>query len=431
MKNIISSFLLLALAGLSLPSAEASAMTRSAAAPAPTSVNKSKPMVCREYACASFTDVKLTLSYATIKVIEGQKPRVVVRATQKYLDYLKLRVSNGVLYIQSDKPKSHSMGQAEIFIYKKGQGAYSYDGTGCSLSVNSTTTDLESIPSLTPSESYPVETIGSLDSDLIDRSEITTITSMANSDNPVTVIHRNHYPFDSTITTPIDADVDDLYGYTQSNGQTITRSLSIGSFEEIKCYGTASVLFTQGQTCAVEVKGTENEIANKEVKVENGTLVIRNKKQNQRGSDHFEVIVTAPSLTSLTVAGVCSFVSETITTPSLDVDIEGVATIKMGRVQCDDTHFNVSGVSTLTADVSGKKLKLVSGGMSRVDLSFKGAQATINNSGVGSVKLHADCDTLTAQNSGTASVKLIGTADHTEINASGVSQIDTSELNNY
>ena len=185
MKNIISSFLLLALAGLSLPSAEASAMTRSAAAPAPTSVNKSKPMVCREYACASFTDVKLTLSYATIKVIEGQKPRVVVRATQKYLDYLKLRVSNGVLYIQSDKPKSHSMGQAEIFIYKKGQGAYSYDGTGCSLSVNSTTTDLESIPSLTPSESYPVETIGSLDSDLIDRSEITTITSMANSDNPV------------------------------------------------------------------------------------------------------------------------------------------------------------------------------------------------------------------------------------------------------
>lgn len=431
MNNIISSFLLLVLAGLCLTSAEVSAKTRSAAVPAPTSVNKNQPTVCREYACGRFTDVKLTLSNATIKVIEGKKHRVVVRATQKYLDHLKLRVSNGVLYIQSDKPNSRSMGQAEIFIYKKGPGSYSYNGLGCSLSVNSETIDWESVPTLTPSESYPVETTGSLDSDLIDRSETTTITSTVRGENPVTIIHRNHYPFDSTVTVPTDTDMDDLYSYAQGNKQTVTRSLALGSFDAIKCYGSATVRFTQGKSCTVQVKGTEAEIARKEVKVENGALVIRNKNQIQNGNEHFEVFVTAPSLTLLSVAGACTFTSEAITTPSLDVDIAGVGTIKLGRVQCDDTHLNVSGASTLTADVTGKKLNLTSDGASKVDMSFKGAQATINNSGVGNVKFRTDCDTLTAQNSGTASVKLIGTADHTEINASGVSQIDTSELNNY
>lgn len=431
MKNIISSLLLLALAGLSLIPVKAQATTRSVAAPAPTSVNKSKPMVCREYACSSFTDVKLTLSNATIKVIEGQNPRVVVRATQKYLEHLKLRVSNGVLYIQSDKPNSCSMGQAEIFIYKKGQGAYSYNGKGCSLTVNSTTTDLASIPTLTPSDSYPVESIGSIDDDLIDSSETTTVTTMTSGEKPITIIHRNHYPFDGTVTSPTDTDMDDLYSYAQSNEQTVTRSLSLGSFTGIKCYGSASVRFTQGKTCAVEVKGTEAEIATKEVKVDNGFLVIRNKKQVQRGNEHFEVLVTAPSLTSLYVAGVCTFVSEAITTPRLDVEITGVGAIKMGRVQCDDTHLNVSGVSTLNADVTGKKLNIDSNGACKVDLSFKGTQATINNSGTGAVKLHTDCEKLTAHNSGTGSIKLTGTADNTEIKASGVSQIDTSELNNY
>ncbi len=431
MKNIISSILLLSLVGLSLMPAKASAMQPIAAVPAPTSVNKAKPMVCREYACGSFTDLSLTLSYATIKVIEGQKPRVVVRASQKYLDHLKLRVSNGVLYIQSDKSRSHSMGEAEIFIYKKGQGSYTYNGKGCSLSVNSATDDLSSYAALTPSESYPVESTGSIGDDNVVSSEVTTVTTMHAGEAPTTIIRRSGTPSTNTVTITTDNDVDDLYSYAQGSRETVVRSLSLGTFTGIKCYGSAVVHFTQGKECAVRVKGTEAEIASKEVKVDNGTLVIRNKKQTQSGQEHFEVFVTAPSLTSINIAGTCTFTSEAITTPHLALEIAGVGSVKLDKVCCDDTRLDVSGVSTVTAEVSGDKLRVQSNGASTVNMSFKGSKATINNSGVGAVKLHTDCDTLTATNSGTANVTLTGTADHTEIHASGVSQIDTSGLNNY
>lgn len=431
MKNIITSFLLLVLTGLSLMSTSASARSHSASVPAPTSVTKAKPLVCREYACGRFNDVNFTLSYTTIKIFEGHKQRVVVRATQKYLDNLKLRISNGILYIQSDKPYSRSLGQAEIYIFKEGHGNYSTNGTGCSLSANSSIADLASLPPLKPSETYPVESIGSLDIDGEDSDVITTVTSITNGEKPITIIQRPRSSSKWSGTMSTDTNIDELYGNKRSGLSSVTRTLSLGSFSGIKCGGSAIVHFTQGKECSVQVRGTESELASEEVTVENGVLVIRNKQTVLSGSEYFEVNVTAPTLTSLNVTGACTFISSTLTTPHLAIDITGAGSLSLGRVQCDDTRFNASGASSVSAEISGEKLDVKSKGTNSMKLSFKGTEVKVDNSGVGSVMLHTDCDSLTAHNSGTAYIKLSGTADHTEIHASGVSQIDTSELNNY
>ena len=62
--------------------------------------------------------------------------------------------------------------------------------------------------------------------------------------------------------------------------------------------------------------------------------------------------------------------------------------------------------------------------------NFKGKEATVTNSGVGNITLNVDCNKLTASNDGVGKLRLSGTADDTNIDGSGVSEIDSSHLNN-
>ena len=114
-----------------------------------------------------------------------------------------------------------------------------------------------------------------------------------------------------------------------------------------------------------------------------------------------------------------------------NLKVSGVATFNVERMNCNDTHFNVSGVGNINTTVSGDKLYIHSSGVSKSKISFKGKAANIENSGVGNITVDVECDELKARNSGNATLKIKGTADDTHVDNSGLAKIDTSELNQY
>lgn len=76
-------------------------------------------------------------------------------------------------------------------------------------------------------------------------------------------------------------------------------------------------------------------------------------------------------------------------------------------------------------------MNIINSGTGKVNASFKGDTADFTNKGTGYLFVKVDCKKLTGTNSGIGKFKISGTADDAKINASGLSKIDTSELNHF
>ena len=104
--------------------------------------------------------------------------------------------------------------------------------------------------------------------------------------------------------------------------------------------------------------------------------------------------------------------------------------ISTGMVACKSLKVNCSGACNIktTADAEGDAT-LTFSGASNGTISFTGNTFKLASSGAGKLNLHVDCLQLIASNSGAAKVSISGTADKTTIKATGVSKINTAELN--
>ena len=236
-----------------------------------------------------------------------------------------------------------------------------------------------------------------------------------------------------------------------------TREYKVGKFDRISCSTIVNIHFTQGSQTSVVAKLRAGSLDLLKVTNEDGCLTIVTECNEYTGStntDRFsidpknrayvgaldgshsnqqqvDIYITASSLRSLNMSGVCSFTAEMLNVPKIEFDLSGVCTLKMPKLMCDDTELNVSGIGTSEINVTGKSLKVVNSGTGTVELNFKGGKADLTNSGIGKMTVQVDCEELEAVNSGVAKMTLKGTADHTNIDTSGMSKINTKGLNNY
>lgn len=203
-----------------------------------------------------------------------------------------------------------------------------------------------------------------------------------------------------------------------SNEERVEKNYDLKNFSSIKCSGIAKIIYTQGNKYEVKVKATKSFIDNLTIKVENGALIIdlkKGDKTNLSGKnfiENFEINVSSPTLKSVSIGGVVKFKSESIKGDSFELNVSGVA-----KVDCPSLDF-----ANFVSKVSGAGY---------VNVVFKGESAYISNSGASRYTLNVDCKELTVKNSGAGSMKISGTADKTDINSSGVSDINISELNKF
>ncbi len=228
-------------------------------------------------------------------------------------------------------------------------------------------------------------------------------------------------------------------------------TLSLRDFNAISCSGIAHVHFTQGNKYSVRKRDGINIIT--DITVRNHTLVIetRNRDRNYRGSSKSaEIWVTAPHLNAITISGVSKFDAPLLQVAEESIKVSGVCHIKINQLKSDKVNIFNSGVGSFECNIESKEttftnsgtgnanltvhsdcLKISNSGTGKVNASFKGDTADFTNKGTGYLFVKVDCKKLTGTNSGIGKFKISGTADDAKINASGLSKIDTSELNHF
>ena len=235
----------------------------------------------------------------------------------------------------------------------------------------------------------------------------------------------------------------------------VTTTYKVQDFQQLQVSGIVEVHFNQGKHYSIRVEESANPNLKTKVVKKGKTLCIwtENKKKNIRlnKNDKPVVYITAPKLNELRQSGATrTTVTGNLETDALSINVSGACKCQFGSIYCTDMVISSSGASNIsTGMVACKSLKvncsgacnikttadaegdatLTFSGASNGTISFTGNTLKLASSGAGKLNLHVDCLQLIASNSGAAKVSISGTADKTTIKATGVSKINTAELN--
>jgi len=128
-----------------------------------------------------------------------------------------------------------------------------------------------------------------------------------------------------------------------------TQERPVSAFTKIKISGAVSVIYTNSDTLNLTVKAKENELNNVETKVEGSTLIITNKGKSR---DELFVFVKNNQLQSIESSGATSFKTTNL-------------------IKQDSFVLNLTGASSVSAQLETKKIKLTSDGASTAYLEGK------------------------------------------------------------
>ena len=232
------------------------------------------------------------------------------------------------------------------------------------------------------------------------------------------------------------------------------RTFKVTDFQSIHFETVGRVEFTQGSLQPVRVTGRQAYLDRLDVKVEKGTLIIKEKESMKKNADNRETVfrISAPMLSELSVDGVCAFKTKhleikgdfrlevdgvaSVSIPQLmcnnfDVKIDGVASCQLGVDARRESKLSIDGVTKGNIDIKSDVLRLDIDGVDKTDYTFRGREARVTCGGVGKNRLTVDCELLHARADGVTKMTLSGTADRVDFGTDGVAKFNTKELNKF
>lgn len=128
-------------------------------------------------------------------------------------------------------------------------------------------------------------------------------------------------------------------------GKQVTRNLRVSDFERIHITGNFDVVYEQGDSVSVCVEGKERLIEASDIRVEDGTLVVKMKALSVMGfRGAVRVIVTTPDLTEVNMTGNGEFVADGhVDTDHLTVSLTGNGDIRFSDLICDRADLQLTG----------------------------------------------------------------------------------------
>jgi len=186
----------------------------------------------------------------------------------------------------------------------------------------------------------------------------------------------------------------------------MVKQYDVTGFEKIRVGGAFVVRVEKGDVFKVVADGREEDIDDIEVKVEDGTLRVDNRKK-------------------IKLLGNIKRVGLTITVPTIkEVDLSGATLSKItGFNNLNDLKVEISGASKTLIDINAKKLNLDVSGASKVEL--RGSATNLEADIAGACNLEAEqmnIQTADVEASGISKVSL-GNIPNLRSNASGASRI--------
>jgi len=208
------------------------------------------------------------------------------------------------------------------------------------------------------------------------------------------------------------------------NGNVTKETRNPGTFTKIHSSGSADVVITNGNQCAVTVEDDENLLPYMVTVVNNGTLQIHYRDGISVSNDHAKIYVTAPTLSNVATSGTSNItMSDLLQNPGkISFHTSGTGSIE-GEVDAPAISVNLSGTGSVKLLGRTKDFDCRISGVGHADCgNLQSENTTVDVSGVGEAHVFASVH-LNATVSGTGSVYYRGNPQNRQIHNSGVGSI--------
>jgi Putative auto-transporter adhesin, head GIN domain len=203
----------------------------------------------------------------------------------------------------------------------------------------------------------------------------------------------------------------------------VSENRDVSSFNAIEFSTLGKVNIIQGDQESLNISGPDNLVPEISTTVNNGTLTIKNKENitikplSTENPLTFTIVVK--DLTSLAVSGLGDVQIETLSTPSMTIDMSGAGRVVQNQITTDKLDISLSGLGGM--DISGQTPQATieisgAGGVNAPDLQIGTANVTV--SGLGGATLWVT-DQLTGEISGAGSISYYGNPQ-TNTSSSGI-----------
>lgn len=185
--------------------------------------------------------------------------------------------------------------------------------------------------------------------------------------------------------------LDDVNISDRDKGEDVTKSFEFSDFDKIDVAGVYDLQVEVGPDYSVELSGPEDEMARVEVEVDDGALVLNQKKRDHSvrhlRRDGVTAKVTMPALSAVDISGVVDGKVSGVAADGFAVDMSGVGDLDLAGT-CNDLTARVSGVGDLDAkDLQCKTVKVNVSGVGDASV-YASESAEARVSGMGEINVY-------------------------------------------
>lgn len=169
----------------------------------------------------------------------------------------------------------------------------------------------------------------------------------------------------------------------------ITKKVKPDPFNAIKLMGSANVIYQQDSRNHIEIYGSDNIVALLETEVDNGTLVIKFKKNvNTQNRGELEVRVFSPELNKLSIhgSGDVKFVNGIQTQNNIELTINGSGDMEGSNFSCQKMAISINGSGDIDLQqIQSKQCSASISGSGDIKLNGKTIEAKYSIAGSGDI----------------------------------------------
>lgn len=217
---------------------------------------------------------------------------------------------------------------------------------------------------------------------------------------------------------------ENLGGAVRGSGNLETETRELGSFDAIDLRYPAQVTIVQGEEASIQFTADDNLLPQLSSEVRNGELVIRNSEdsysQRVDPSERVVIQITVVTLERVQFQTTGDVEIETLTSPSLTLDLNGAGDITALDITVDDLRVDINGAGTLHIGGTATDVRVDINGAGDFDadeLAAKTANIEINGLGDASIQVS---DSLNAEINGAGSISYYGDPDvRSDVNGLG------------
>lgn len=194
----------------------------------------------------------------------------------------------------------------------------------------------------------------------------------------------------------------------QDAGPEVSRNFSVGAFDRIEVSGPYDVQISTGGEPSVSASGPESLVQRMDVQVQDGRLLIRPRKNENRiqwgNRGHVEVQVTVPLLRGADITGSGDIRIDKVRAQSFEAGIRGSGDLSIDAFEGKAFAASIAGSGGIrAASGTAEQVELKIGGSGSIDtqgVTANNAAATISGSG-----------NIAATATDTAAVRIFGSGD--------------------